>query len=150
MNTCCVYKIFCKDSSITKIYIGSTKNIKDRIYRHKLNCNNKNNSTYRIYHSYVYIFIRENGGIDNWEFEVLENCIETELKQKEQKWITNLKPELNCYAALKTLDEVKEYKKQYRIEKKEYLKQYKKNYYEANKDAIIEKVKAYKNSLLKK
>lgn len=158
MNTACVYKIFCKDNSITKIYIGSTKNIKQRIWGHRSNYFNNSNSDDRRHHQPVYNFIRDNGGIDNWEFEVLENCCDDKRKQKEQEWIVKLNPELNSTSAFKSEDEIKAYKHEhYEANKEQYLERAKKcaeankehrqetnkAWRETNKEVIAEKKKAY-------
>jgi hypothetical protein len=143
MNTACVYKIFCKDATITDFYVGSTTNMDDRKYRHTLNCNNGYHSDKKLYHSQVYIFIRENGGMQNWDFEILENCDKDELKIKEQHWISTLNPKLNKYRAHLTADEKKSIKQEYRKSKIEYFKEYKKKYYEENREAILAKVKEY-------
>ena len=59
-----IYKIVCKDSSITELYIGSTTNLYQRIATHKSNCVLLDNEHYNIK---VYKFIRDHGGWDNWE-----------------------------------------------------------------------------------
>ena len=51
------------------IYIGSTHDENKREQEHKSNWNNEN---YKGYNLKVYIFIRDNGGYDNWIFEVIE------------------------------------------------------------------------------
>ena len=52
------------------IYIGSTHDKIEREKNHKSDCNNENQETH--YNLKVYIFIRDNGGWDNWIFEVIE------------------------------------------------------------------------------
>ena len=73
-----VYKLYCIDPSIEEIYVGSTINIKDRMYKHKSNCNNAND---RKYNYKVYKFIRDNGGWSNWTYEILED-VEVEDKDE--------------------------------------------------------------------
>ena len=58
-----IYKLCCKDINISEIYIGSTSNMRIRKSVHKNICNNTSS---RNYNSYVYKFIRENGGFINW------------------------------------------------------------------------------------
>lgn len=90
-----IYKLYCKDPSITKIYIGYTTNLKDRLCVHRRVClfpkhKSHNQRTYR--------FIRENGSWDNWTYEILEefSCNnKTEARTKEKEWFDILKPELN-------------------------------------------------------
>lgn len=64
-----IYRIFCKDPSIIKCYIGSTKNFEDRVRQHKATCVNP---LHKCYNLPLYQFIRTNGGFNNWNFEVLE------------------------------------------------------------------------------
>jgi hypothetical protein len=85
-----VYKIYCKKQNITDSYIGSSKDFNRRISEHKYAIKNKNNKLK------LYNFIRENGGIDNWDFVCIEDNIEYNLlNDREKYWITYLKPTLN-------------------------------------------------------
>ena len=61
-----IYKICCRDKSITDVYIGSTTNFVKRKPLHKTTCNNEIG---KCYNSYVYGFIRENGNWDNFEIK---------------------------------------------------------------------------------
>ena len=95
----CVYKLKCRDTNITEFYIGSSIDFGRRKRDHK---NNSNNLNCRDYCSSVYMFINVNGGIDNWEFEVIKeyNLIsKKELNIEEQKYKELLKPELNSINA---------------------------------------------------
>ena len=48
----------------------------------------------------LYNFIRENGGIDNWDFVLLEDNIDHNLlHDREKYWIKNLKATLNIHWA---------------------------------------------------
>jgi hypothetical protein len=87
-----IYKIFCKDESITDLYVGHTTNFIQRKYAHKISCNNLN-KTLKIYNT-----IRSNGGWDNWDMiEIAKyNCKDsTEARIKEQEHYTLLKASLN-------------------------------------------------------
>ena len=64
-----IYKICCKDTSITDIYIGSTTNFTRRKCDHKKCCNNSN---LRSYNYNIYKFIRANGNWDNWDMVEIE------------------------------------------------------------------------------
>ena len=95
-----IYRIYCKNPDIKDCYIGSSICIQDRMYGHKSICYNK---TIREYNEKKYEFIRNNGGWDNFDYEILEyypcNNFE-ELRQKEQEYIEKLNPSLNdapCY-----------------------------------------------------
>lgn len=61
-----IYKI----SNYNICFIGSTTTTeKSREKSHKKDCNNENGNKYNYY---MYKCIRENGGWDNWTFEVIE------------------------------------------------------------------------------
>ena len=114
-----VYKIYCRDYSITEFYVGSSVNFKARKYAHKSNCNNIKR---REYNYKVYRYIRENGGFDNWDFEILlepevENKKELKLKY-EAKYQLDLKPELNVIQEGRTPKEWREENKEKILEQK--------------------------------
>jgi group I intron endonuclease len=61
-----------------KIYIGQSIDIKDRLRRYKnLNCKQQ----YKIYNSLIKY------SHENHKFEIIEECLESELTVKEQYWI---------------------------------------------------------------
>lgn len=104
-----VYKLYCE--GINEFYIGSCWDMKDRKKQHKHNCNNPKRNEYNYK---VYVFIRLNGGFDNWKFEILvEKEFENKsaLKIKEQEYINLLKPSLNMCSAYQTYEERAEYVK---------------------------------------
>tara|TARA_R110000764_G_C10722402_1_gene348276 strand:- start:74 stop:487 length:414 start_codon:yes stop_codon:yes gene_type:complete len=116
----CVYRIECLDTSIKEFYIGSTANLKERIRTHKSSCNNSNS---KDYNSYVYKFIRGNGGWNNWRFDVellTTGMEEKDRKELEQNYLDCLHPDLNSNNA-KGLDmeKKKEYDNAYHKENKE-------------------------------
>jgi len=77
-----IYKIYCKDETITDIYVGHTTNFIQRKYSHKIACNNLQNNV-KIYNT-----IRCNGGWDNWNMvEIAKySCKDaTEARIKEQE-----------------------------------------------------------------
>ena len=90
-----IYKLCCKDTSITDIYIGSTTNFNRRKQQHKTSCNC---ITSKKYNRKVYKFIREHGGFENWDIILIENVkVETkrELEKEERRVMEELKPSLN-------------------------------------------------------
>ena len=92
-----VYKIYCKNPDITDCYVGSSKNVINRIKQHK---NNKNNK------SKLYTFIRENEGMDNWDFIILEDKIDYNiLHDREKYWINHLNTTLNIQLKNTNLEE---------------------------------------------
>jgi hypothetical protein len=138
-----IYKICCKDHNIKDIYIGSTTNMVKRRNYHKSNCNNEKG---RIYHLYVYEFIREHGGWDNWNMILVEKypCVDKiELEQRERYWYDELKASLNSRRPYRSDEERIKYdiecKKRYYEENKDYYRTYTKDYREKN----IDKLKSY-------
>ncbi len=99
-----VYKLCCDD--VNEFYIGSSFDMRDRKYKHKSNCNNSNSKKYNYK---VYKYIRDNGGYENWKYEILEEGEfknKKELQIKEQECIKLLKPSLNSYNAYQTEEEL--------------------------------------------
>ena len=64
-----VYKLTCKDDCVKDCYIGSTINLYSRLHKHKNNSVNPNSEKH---HLKVYKKIRECGGWENWQCEVLD------------------------------------------------------------------------------
>ena len=86
-----VYKLCCLDPAVSDIYIGSTRSFRQRKNQHKRNCNDDNSEPYNFY---VYQFMRQNGGFENWDMISLFNGqFETkrELERKEREFIETLK-----------------------------------------------------------
>ena len=90
-----IYKLCCKDTDITDIYVGSTTNFNRRKGHHKSSCNNE---TCKDYQLPKYQFIRNNGGFENWDMIMIEqfSCdTKLELHKKERECVDLLKPSLN-------------------------------------------------------
>ena len=147
-----IYKLCCKDPTITNIYIGSTTNMRTRKNRHKHSCNNPNSKEYNYK---VYQMIRECGGFDNWNIILVEYVNATskqELEKEERVVIELLKPTLNCVIPTRT------HKEYYEDHKEKILKYsndfYHKNKnledrrqkYNQNKEKILEKLKEYRQN----
>jgi hypothetical protein len=64
-----VYKIMSLDPDIDNIFVGSTTAFRKRKHDHKKNCCNESSKEYK---RYVYQFIRNNGGWDNWSMVVVK------------------------------------------------------------------------------
>ena len=149
-----IYKLCCKDASITDEYIGSTTNKTKRKQHHKTSCNNEND---KIYNFYVYQFIREHGGFENWDLIVLEeySCEnKTQLLMKERECIELRKPTLNLKNPFTSREEKKEQMKEYQQKNKDKIneinrrcyqknKDKKKEYQQQNKDKIKQRKKEY-------
>ena len=159
-----IYKICCKDPSITDVYVGHTTNFTNRKRNHKVNCNNEN---IKCYNYYVYQFIRDHGGWDNWSMvELLTvKCIDRkEALQYEQQYINKYKSSLNKIKSLRTEDEknemdiyfksyyidnrnkIIEEQKKYNLENREKIKEYKRKYYQLNKEKCQEANKLWKQN----
>jgi len=136
------YKLVCNDVKVTQIYVGSTKDLNDRIIKHKYCCNNPNSEGYNFK---VYKFIRDNGGWFNWKFKIIDSreCIdEYESYVIEQSYINSLKSELNTKSPYTGLTK-NEYEIKYKQDHKEKNKEYKKQYHKKNKIKIAEISKQY-------
>lgn len=133
----CVYQIKCKDPKITETYVGSTVDLKQRIRQHRYKCIEGNNECWLK----IYVFMRENGGFDNFEFNILEEFTDIskeQLRDEEQKYIKQITPQLNKKNASVTPEELKEYhrkySKEYKHAHKEQCNQYNKKYYREHKE----------------
>jgi len=128
-----IYKIYCIDESIEDIYIGSTKDIHNRIKCHKTSCNNIKG---KVYNLKVYQFIRAHGGFDNWLVEVIHEreCEDGDKYEIEQEYINLYEPKLNSNKSYRTEEQKKEYTKQYRINNKEKIKKEKRESHIINKE----------------
>ncbi len=90
-----MYYICCKDIEISDIYVGHTTNFYKRMYTHKSVCTNRKDRNYNLY---LYKFIRQNGGWDNWQMVLIEKypCNdEKEAVSRERYWFEYLRPSLN-------------------------------------------------------
>jgi hypothetical protein len=90
-----IYKITCKDPSITDVYVGHTTNFVQRKHGHKQSCNNDKSSNHNCK---LYKVIRDNGGWNNWTMEIVNffNCHDHyEARKKEQEYFTLLNATLN-------------------------------------------------------
>tara|TARA_R110002049_G_scaffold279130_1_gene458039 strand:+ start:95 stop:652 length:558 start_codon:yes stop_codon:yes gene_type:complete len=128
-----IYKLVHKEDQDNKnIYIGSTTNFRGRKNAHKSACLNEYCKDHNIY---LYVYIRENGGWNEWEMVAVEtypcNC-KRELEIRERFNIETLKPKLNKVIPTRTekewtkenIEKVREYKKKYQDNNKEKIKQY--------------------------
>jgi hypothetical protein len=136
-----IYKLCCNNPSITDIYIGHTTNFIQRKNRHKNCCYNVDCN------SYVYTFIRDHDGWDNWAMIQIENCScknKREAESIEHYWITTLSSTLNSnkpYAMCK--EEPQLYKQHWYEENKETILEKAKEHYEENKEQKLEYQKQY-------
>ena len=126
----CVYMISCVDNAVEEFYIGSTDDLYKRICHHKGDYISFPNRK-------VYQFIRDNGGMSNWEIipiEIFTFLTNEELRQYEQWYLDEYKPDLNCNKAYTTEEQ-----------RRDYVKKFKKKYREKNR----EKINAKQNEKIK-
>ena len=131
-----IYKICCKDINITDIYIGHTTSFIKRKNCHKHNCINPNSNHHNLY---VYKFIRDNNGWNNWDMIEIEkyNCNDRlEALKKERYWIEELKATLNKQIPSRT-------KQEYNNDNREQINELNKEYYKNNREQINELNKEY-------
>ena len=135
-----IYKIVCKDLTITELYVGHTSNFRVRKNTHKSSCNNEKAKGYNYK---VYSYIRDNGGFENWSMIEIEKypCNDAnECSARERYWIETLKANLNINIPSRTYKEYRELNKE---KIKERQKERDKEYYKQNKEEIKEKLKEY-------
>mmetsp|Transcript_43994 Transcript_43994/g.56389 ORF Transcript_43994/g.56389 Transcript_43994/m.56389 type:complete len:193 (-) Transcript_43994:9-587(-) len=124
-----IYKIICHDLKIKDSYIGSTTCFKGRKSNHKLTCNN---STYKNHNMKLYVFIRENGGWNNWSMLEIEKypCNDKrESEARERYWYEELKGTLNSQFPQRS-------SKEWRQDNKVHVSEYNKTYADDNKEKI--------------
>ena len=146
-----IYQIVCKDITITDKYVGHTTNFTNRKRNHKMSCNNIKNNTY------VYTFIRQNGGWENWDMVMIEEISvanANEALKIERHWIETLQATLNKVIPSRTSleyrknnkDKINERMKIYYENNKDIINEQQKIYYENNKDIIKEQKKIYREN----
>lgn len=139
-----IYKIKCKDENISDIYIGHTTNFKQRNKLHKSSCNIV---TSKGYNYKIYKIIRENGGWDNWNMTIIEECPcknVNEARDCERYWIEKESTTLNVSIPNRSK---KEYSQIYRIIHREEISEKAKEYRENNKDKIKEYIECNKEKI---
>ena len=126
-----IYMIDSYDKAITGYYVGSTlQEFDQRRMEHKSNCHNEDS---KEYNHFKYVYIRDNGGWENFKMTIIERILvedKSELLMIEQDWQETLQPNLNTQRAYRTLEEKKRQKnkadKVYRLKNKAILNQKKK------------------------
>jgi len=95
----CIYIWYCKDLDVTEEYVGKSQNMINRMISHKRSTTIKDESS----DTKLYNFIRDHGGYERWEFNILEtmpvdlasNQRSKWLREREKWWIERLEPKLN-------------------------------------------------------
>lgn len=80
---------YLKNKFNDKLYIGSSKNIRTRIYNHK------NKLKYKKHNNPYLQNVINKYGLDCFEVGILEKCCEEDLLLKEQYYLDTIKPEYN-------------------------------------------------------
>ena len=135
-----IYKLCCRDTTITDCYVGSTCAFRKRKSQHKSDCNNDKK---KGFNRYLYQFIRDHGGFSNWDMiELIKYPCNTkrELELKEREYIELLGATLNRTTPSRGY--VESYKAHYQ-KHKERLKEKTRVYYKNNKEGILENSKEY-------
>lgn len=150
-----VYSLTHKNRNDTPMYIGSTNCLKSRFDSHRYACNNDKQIKYNYY---VYQFIRDYGGIENWKINKLAEVVyenKEELTKLERMFIDN-----HLLSNIKLLNKVlpqrtkKEYQEYYkplqrlanirsRIKNRDKHNEKRKEHYHKNKEKIIKQNKEY-------
>ena len=90
-----IYKITCKDANVPDVYVGHTINFVQRKHAHKQSCISNKSPNYNCK---LYNVIRNNGGWNNWNMDIIHffNCKDHfEARQKEQEYFVSLNATLN-------------------------------------------------------
>ena len=129
-------KIQVYDETIRECYIGSTKNLDQRVSHHKYTCANPD---YKGHNLKVYQYIRKTGGFDAWQISVLESYTITKADAKiHERWLIEMyEAELNSRVPSKT-------KTEYDIDHKEEKKAYDRARHASNREERNEKKRAYR------
>jgi len=143
-----IYKLVCNNVNIKDCYVGATTNFNKRKAKHKINCNTEKVENYNLK---VYVFIRDNGGFNNWSMIMIEkySCNDKlESDTRERYWLETLGATLNTQIPSRKIKEYQkdnaerlaEYQVDYRAVNKEQIAEKKQDYYEKNKDKVNKKI----------
>ena len=132
-----IYKIYCKDSEVKDVYVGSTCDFASRKYAHRMFCRNPNTEKYNYK---LYRCIRANGGMENWIIKPIKfyPCdSKRELHKEERRYIEELNATLNTHIPTRTKREYiadnQDKIKQFYLNNKDRYKLYAKRYYSTHK-----------------
>ena len=144
------YKIVCKDTDNSNMYIGHTTNFTKRKNRHKNNCINPN---MKNHNTYLYKMIRDDEGWENWNMILLDTLYcenRLEALKKEREYIEKLKPSLNQLRPILSEEDKEqqnlqqnEKKKQDRKDNPEKYKEIDRLKYEKRRDEALSKAKEH-------
>lgn len=145
-----VYKIVCKDTNISFVYVGSTCNYRDRLSHHKSDYFNVASPRYKLP---LYEFMRANGDWINFEVVIVEEypCeCKRDLEVREQHWKIVCGDNIGVKKAHVTKEEIKEEARKNYIQNRENRLQRAKDYYEQNKEKKRKYYEENKERILEK
>lgn len=145
------YRIYSKNPDVTECYIGSTKDFHTRIIGHKSMCNNKNS---RHYNTKIYEYMRNNGGFEEFEIEIIDiiKFSKSDRLSHERKLMELFGATLNSILPIISSEEQRQkyikngtqyrqtHVEQIRVYNSTYMKEYRLN----NADKINERKRQYK------
>lgn len=151
-SKCVIYKIVCKDLTVTDCYVGHTTNFTQRKKGHKNACNCETNKNHNLK---VYQTIRANGGWEEWSMIEIEKfpCKDfNEATARERYWYEQLNSKLNMLVPNRSQKEyyqthktqILKYRKEWHKAHEEYLKEYRTNHRKENIEIYTIKNKNYK------
>ncbi len=94
-SKCAFYRLVCRDITVTECYVGHSTNIVKRRNKHKSTCHNENGKKFNLF---VYRFIRDHGGFENWQLLVIEQLAMADgiaARLRERHWTEHFKSTLN-------------------------------------------------------
>ena len=95
----------CKNTNINDIYVGQTGQFNRKKHAHSYSCSNPSAKCYDLK---LYAVIRANGGWNNWQMEIIEECVlnsTTEYRKRKRYWIDRLNAKLNSNIPMRTQTE---------------------------------------------
>ena len=120
-SNCVFYRLVCRDPTVTECYVGHTCNEVKRRSGHKTKCTNEKSKAYTYF---VYRFIRDHGGFENWQLIVHEKLAvkdKVDARLRERFWCEFYKATLNKQVPGRTR---KEKNKKYHADHREELNKY--------------------------
>jgi hypothetical protein len=94
-SKCCFYRLVCRDPMVTECYVGRTTDEVKRRSCHKSRCNDE---TRKSFNCFVYRFIRDHGGFENWQMIVHEHLAvkdRVSASLRERYWVEFYQSTLN-------------------------------------------------------
>ena len=142
------YKIVCRDLNIKDCYVGHTTDFNTRKHQHKRTCYDEKDPIH--YNFYVYQFIREHGGWENWDMILIDTLeCENNLKAraKEREFIEEIKPTLNqIKKPYRTEEEATTYRREHYAQNSEEIKQKNRQYRIDNPEKTKATAKKYRDN----